>query len=264
MSMEGAALYDSFVADYYDYHPAVRSRRDVEFYVTAARAQKGPVLELGCGSGRILVPLARAGARVTGLDVSARMLARCRAKLEAEPAEVRQRARLVQGDMTAFELGEKFGLVIIPFRPFQHLTEIEQQMNCLKGVARHLGPGGQLILDFFQTDPRRIQDPAFLEEHSSGPDVTLPDGRVLKVSDRVVAFHRAEQRNDVEMYYDVTHPDGRTERHVFAFTVRYFFRYEVEHLLARCGLRVGEVFGNTDRSPLGEDSPDMIFVAEKT
>jgi SAM-dependent methyltransferase len=263
MNPQNHALYDSPVADYYDYHPAVSGRRDVEFYLAEALKQSGPVLELGCGTGRILLPMARAGLRVTGFDLSARMLKICRAKLDAEPAEVRARVKLVPGDMTAFELGEEFSLVIIPFRPFQHLLEVEQQIGCLRAVAQHLAPCGRLILDFFQTDPRRIYDPEFHRERSSGPEVALPDGRRLSVSDRVVAFHRAEQKNDVEMYYDVTHPDGRSERLVFAFTIRYFFRYEVEHLLARCGLKVVELFGDCERSPLRDDSPDMVFVAAK-
>lgn len=263
MNPQNQALYDSFVAEYYDHHPAVAGRGDVEFYLGEARKQGGPVLELGCGTGRILAPMARAGLRVTGFDLSARMLERCRKKLAAEPAEVRARVKFVQGDMTAFELGEQFRLIAIPFRPFQHLIEVEQQLRCLHAVVRHLAPGGRLILDFFQTDPRRMHDAEFLRERPAGPETVLPDGRRLQVNERTVAFHRAEQKNEVEMYYDVTHPDGRAERLVFAFTVRYFFRYEVEHLLARCGLRVVELFGDFERSPLRDDSPDMVFVAIK-
>ena len=78
---------------------------------------------------------------------------------------------------------------------------------------------------------------------------------------KVTAFHRAGQRNDVEMIYNVMHQDGRQERLVMAFPLRYFFRYEVEHLLARCGFRVQEIFGDFDRSPLRDNSPEMIFVA---
>jgi SAM-dependent methyltransferase len=257
------ALYDSFIADYYDNFLGVVDRQDAQFYLAEARASGGPVLELGCGTGRILLELARAGLRVTGLDLSARMLAKCRAKLDAEPPDVRARAELVHDDMTAFNLAEQFRTVIIPFRPFQHLLEVEQQLACLRAVARHLAPGGKLILDFFQTDARRMHDPEFFKERPAGPETVAADGRRLRVSERTVAFHRAEQRNDVEMYYNVTHPDGRTERHVFAFTIRYFFRYEVEHLLARCGFRVVALYGDAARSPLRDDSPDMIFVTEK-
>jgi hypothetical protein len=133
----------------------------------------------------------------------------------------------------------------------------------LRSVARHFAPGGKLIVDFFQTDPRRLHDPAFLEESSRFPEVVLPDGRKLELAERTRAFHRADQVNEVELIYYVTHPDGRTERLVFAFAVRYFFRYEVEHLLARCGFQVVELFGDFHGSPLRDDSPEMIFVAKK-
>lgn len=256
------ATYDTFVADYYDYLPIVAGRKDVEFYLAAARSYGDPVLELGCGTGRITLALAKAGYRVTGLDLSERMLARCEEKRAALSTEARERMHLVRADMTAFHLGEKARLIIVPFRPFQHLLETQQQLDCLERVRRHLAPGGKLIVDFFQTDPRRMHDPVFHQESDAVPEFTLPDGRRVKMRDRVVAFHRAEQRNDVEMTYYVTHPDGRRERLVFAFTVRYFFRYEVEHLLARCGFRVAALYGDFDRAPLADTSPEMIFVAE--
>ncbi len=255
--------YESFVAEYYDYLPPVAGRRDVDFYLNCARELNGSVLELGCGTGRVLLAIARAGHRIVGLDLSEPMLSKCRAKLETEPPDVRQRVQLVLADMTRFDLNEEFRLIIIPFRPFQHLLDVEAQLGCLHSAARHLARGGRLIIDFFQTDPRRMHDPVFLQESMSHPEVTLPDGRKLRLTDRVRAFHRAEQRNDVEMMYNVTHPDDRTERLVFAFTVRFFFRYEVEHLLARCGFRVIDLFGDFDRSPLVDTSPEMIFVAEK-
>jgi SAM-dependent methyltransferase len=257
-------MYETFVAEYYDYLPVTAGRLDVAFYLGTAQALGGPVLELGCGTGRVLLPIARAGHRITGLDQSEAMLERARAKLAEEPRELQERTRLVEGDMSDFDLGEPFRLVIIPFRPFQHLLTVEAQLACLEHVKRHLLPGGRLVMDFFQTDPRRIYDPKFLEEAGGLPEVTLPDGRKVLLTERTVAFHRAEQRNDVEMYFNVTHPDGRAERLTHRFTVRYFFRFEVEHLLARCGLRVMDVFGSFDRTPLADDSADMIFVAEKT
>jgi len=105
-----------------------------------------------------------------------------------------------------------------------------------------------------------MHDPKFLEE-SALSEYDLPDGRHVAMSQRVAAFHRGQQRNDVEMIFNVRHPDGNEERLVMAWTLRYFFRYEVEHLLARCGFRLEAVFGNFDGSPLADDSPEMIFVA---
>jgi len=259
----GEILYDSFVAEYYDYAPPVAGRRDLDFFLSYAQAQGSPILELGCGTGRVLLELARAGHHVTGLDLSGRMLAQCKEKLAALPADARRRVTLVQADMAAFDLGGTFRLITIPFRPFQHLLDSEQQLACLRSAARHLAPDGKLIVDFFHTDARRMHDPAFQEERDAFPEFALPDGRRVKMRDRVVTFHRAEQRNDVEMIYYVTHPGGRQERLVFAFTIRYFFRYEVEHLLARSGFRVAALYGDFDRSPLADTSPEMIFVAER-
>src|SRR5271163_421573 len=139
-----SALYDGFIADYYDESPIVRGRvGDVAFYRNAVREHGDPVLELGCGTGRITLALAEAGHRVTGLDISERMLERCNQKRAGLRTEARERMHLVQGDMTKFDLGEKFRLVIIPFRPMQHLLEVEDQMSCLASVRDHLWADGR-------------------------------------------------------------------------------------------------------------------------
>jgi len=256
------ALYDSFIADYYDESPVMRGRvQDVSFYREAAREFGDPVLELGCGTGRITMALAEAGKRITGLDLSERMLERAVKKRAALRVEARERLHLVQGNMAGFDLGEKFRLVIIPFRPFQHLLEVHEQMNCLECARKHLAPGGRLILDVFQTDAERMHDPVHMRE-TLVTEYNTADGRRVKVGERVAAFRRAEQINDVEMIFSVKHTGGREERLVFAWPLRYFFRYEVEHLLARCGFKVTAEYGNFDRSPIHDDSPEMIFVAE--
>jgi SAM-dependent methyltransferase len=253
--------YPDFFPEFYDALPFYNERQDGAFYLDAARQQGEPVLELGCGTGRVLLPIARAGIRIMGLDLSEAMLKRLRANLSKESAEVRGRVEIVHGDMTKFDLGCTFRLITIPFRPFQHLLIVEDQIACLQRVARHLAPGGRLIFDFFQVNPRGMFDSEFAKEFAP-KEFDLPDGRRVERTDRIVAFHRATQINDIELIHVVTHPDGRKERFVHAFPMRYFFRYEVEHLLARCGMRLVELYGDYDRSPLGDNSPDMIFVAE--
>ena len=256
------SLYDSFIADYYDESPIVKGRlQDVAFYRNAVRDFGDPILELGCGTGRITMALAEAGKRITGLDLSGRMLERAVKKRAALRVEARERVHFVQGDMARFDLGEKFRLVIIPFRPFQHLLEVRQQMDCLECVRKHLAPGGRLILDVFQTDAERMHDPVHMREVPL-TEYETADGRRVRISERVTAFHRAEQRNDVEMIFSIKHRDGRQERLVFAWPLRYFFRFEVEHLLARCGFKVAALYGDFDRSPIRDDSPEMIFVTE--
>jgi len=259
--MTEPALYDSFIAEYYDHSPILVQRmQDMVFYCEAAKRYGDPVLELGCGTGRITMAIAEAGYHVVGLDISRKMLERAAEKRSRLRTEAQELVHLVQGDMTGFDLSQQFRSIIIPFRPFQHLLETEQQIRCIDCVRRHLVPRGRLLLDFFQTDADRMHDPKFLEESSLG-EYDMPGGRHVALSERVAAFHRALQRNDVEMIFRVTHTDGRQERLVMAWTLRYFFRYEVEHLLARCGFRIEALYGNFDGSPLRDSSPEMIFVA---
>lgn len=264
MTQHGGYEVAPFVAEYYDAVPPYATRRDVPFYVECARSAPGTVLELGCGTGRVLIPTARAGCQIVGLDLSPFMLATCGEKLAREPKDVRERVRLVQGDMTDFELGETFGLVTTPFRPFQHLVTVEEQLACLRCVSRHLAPTGRLILEMFHVSPKRIAGTPSTDEAEDFPEVGLPDGRRFRRTSRITAYHRSGQINDVELIYYAMHPDGRIERHVQAFPFRYFFRYEVEHLLARCGFRVVHLYGDFDRSAFADHSPEMIFVAEKS
>src|SRR5512136_1735449 len=99
--MTQPGTYDEYmsIAELYDHVVPYRERADVGFFVEAAKGSGGPVLEVGCGTGRVLIPTARAGVEITGLDLSPHMLEVCRRKLKDEPEEVRSRVRLVQGDM---------------------------------------------------------------------------------------------------------------------------------------------------------------------
>ncbi|MDX1664013.1 MAG: methyltransferase domain-containing protein, partial [Candidatus Promineifilaceae bacterium] len=137
------------IADLYDYVTPYRRRPDVGFYVEAAQEWGGPVLEVGCGTGRVLIPTARTGLAVTGIDLSPAMLRVCRERLQQEPAAVRDRVQLIRADMRSFALGRTFPLATIPFRPLQHLLAVADQMACLRTIWRHLEEGGRLVLDVF-------------------------------------------------------------------------------------------------------------------
>src|SRR5262249_42907932 len=140
------ADYGSSAARYYDgaYALLRRDSGDIEFYRSLARETGGPVLELGCGSGRVLLPVASDGLACTGLDASHEMLESLR--LKQPPANV----RLVEGRMEAFEFGrERFALIYSAFRAFQHLLGVSEQLACLAGVRRHLAPRGLFAFDVF-------------------------------------------------------------------------------------------------------------------
>ncbi|MFA5309102.1 MAG: class I SAM-dependent methyltransferase [Dehalococcoidales bacterium] len=259
----GYELY-SFIAEYYDTTYNRRNDIDVAFYVDYAKKANGRTLELACGTGRILIPTAKAGCAITGLDLSTYMLQKCREKLAQQPPDVQQRVKLTQGDMTNFFTGEKYALITMPFRPFQHLINTAQQKACLRCIYQHLETGGRLVYDVYNPNPARlVPNPQYMKETVDLPETTLPDGRKVSRANRLADFHREQQYNDVEIIYYVSHPDGKKERLVEAFPMRYFFRYEMEHLLELCGFKVIDFFGDFKKSAFAGDSPEMIFVAEK-
>jgi SAM-dependent methyltransferase len=252
------------IADLYDSVTLYRDRPDVAFYVDEARAAGGPVLEVGCGTGRVLIPTARAGVEIVGLDLSPRMLEICGERVAREPEEVRSRVRLVQADMRSFGLARTVALVTVPFRPFQHLTTVEDQLSCLASIHRHLESGGRLVLDLFNPSLEALVQDNLGREVGEEPEFTTPDGRRVIRCHKVVSRDLFHQVNQIELVYYVAHPDGRKERLVHAFAMRYLFRYEAEHLLVRSGFGVEALYADHGRSPYGSTYPgDLIFVARK-
>jgi SAM-dependent methyltransferase len=253
------------IADLYDYITPYSLRPDLDFYVDAALAAAGPVLEAGCGTGRVLLPAARAGVHITGLDLSPHMLAICRQRLAAEPEDVQSRVRLVEGDMRTFELPGRFALVTIPFRPFQHLTTVEDQLAALANIRRHLAPDGLLIFDIFNPSLEALVSAPGTEQPVDDAEFTTPDGRRIVRTFQLMAQDRFNQVNRIDLIYHVTHPDGRQERLPQPICLRYLFRFEAEHLLARAGFTVEHVYGGFDKSPYGSAYPgELIFAARKT
>jgi SAM-dependent methyltransferase len=260
-SAELAELYDAVYAD---------SGDGVFWEAMAATAKSGPLLELGCGTGRVLLPLARAGHEVTGIDLAAHMLQRCRDELSREPLAVRDRVTLLEADMTAFDLGRRFEHIYCAFGTFHHLRTVEQQLGCLGRCREHLLPGGRLVLDLINPDPAiPAPAPADIEAEaptddgtSTGP-VDWTAGRRVHGWVTVVGTDRSLQCNDCEVIYEITEQDGSTRRVSETFPMRFIFRYELEHLLARCGFSIVSLYGDYDRSAFADESPGMIVVAEQ-
>ena len=262
-SAEGYGEYAP-VADLYDWVVPYRARPDVAFFVDAATTAGSPVLEVGCGTGRVLIPAALAGIAVTGLDASPEMLDQCRKRLSLEDAAVQSRVELVRADMRVFSLGREFTLAMLPFRPFQHLITVEDQISCLMSVRRHLIDRGRVVLDLFNPSLDALGDSQVGEELGDEPEFTTPDGRRVVRRHKTVSHDRFNQVNHVELLYYIKHPDGRQECLVHAFPMRYLFRFEVEHLLVRCGFEIEHVYAGFDKSAYGSRYPgELIFVARK-
>jgi len=267
-SMSAPTSYDSSpdFGLFYDFIPAYVSRTDVAFYVgEAARiGANASVLEVGCGTGRISIPLARAGHEVVGLDYSAAMLARCRDKLASESQAVSERVTLFEGDARDFQVrtpesGVGFDLAIAPFRVVQHLLASSDQLRCLATIRRHLAPGGRLVFDVFNPNFTLLVRDRTAEVEDT-PELALPDGRFLRRTSRIGKVRFLDQVMEIELNYYVRTGQS-VERIVQAFDIRWYTKPELEHLLARSGFEGEENYGDFDRSDLCDESREMIVVA---
>ncbi len=246
----------STLAAFYDAVYAFRTQ-DIAFYVAMAREGNGPILEVGCGTGRITLPLAETSREIHGLEISPSMLQILRNKLAGRPEPT---VHLHEGDMRAFDLGKKFAQVFVPFRAFLHNDTIDDQLAALQCFHRHLLAEGRLIIDVFAPSYRMMSNDKI--------DIALPaqplaDGRIITVMDHTTYVHK-DQRVEVERHLDTVYPDGTLKRRIGHFHLRYIFRYEMELLLRQSGFRLEAVYGDFERRPYDYHSGEMIFVARPT
>jgi len=233
-------------------------RDSVSFYSGLAReaADAGEsVLELGCGTGRVTIPIAQAGVDVVGLDASPAMLDVARGK-----AAGASNPRWVLGDMADFRLEERFGLVIIPFRSFLLLLTVEAQKACLSRIREHLIDKGRLALDVF--NPSILAIAGWLGNQEDRWQRNLPArDRELWFTRRYLpgAQELSETRAEVQLN-DEGAVIQRVERNL---RLRWVWRYEMEHLLGLCGFELEALYGSFDRQPYGEDSHEMVWVARR-
>jgi SAM-dependent methyltransferase len=250
---------DPWTAEIYDYQTEGVAG-DVDFWLDLARQAGGNVLELACGTGRVVIPLARAGVHVTGLDISPNMLAVARRKLSQEPPEVIERVALVEGDMRSFEVRRTFGLIFVAFRSFQALLTPADQRACLECSARHLNRGGLLALHVF--NPRLSRLTGEMPVHEDREDFEGPDGMRVSWSGETT-YDLAEQTLRSVWRYERTASDGAVTHSEHVLKLHYFFRFEVEWMIEAWGFEVEALYGDFERSLFTAESPEMIFVARK-
>lgn len=232
---------------------------DLPFYENLARHCEGPILELGVGTGRVAIPLARAGFEVWGIDSSDQMLARARCKADSSLADT---LHLRVGDMRELDLNHRFDLIFAGLGGFHHLLAYEDQMACLRRVQRHLAPGG-----LFACDQRPLHHSDW-DTGTSAPlfhDWTrvLPSTGESVIKLRSVRVDRARQIQHETHVYDRLSADGTLHRLTAEVDLRFTTRYEMEGLLREAGLEPDQFYGDFDLSPCDDYSEYLITVAHK-
>lgn len=246
-----ARFFDHEYADYVDDQWALSA--------LAGRAGD-PILELGCGTGRALMPLAAAGHQVTGIESSRAMLARARTKVEE--AGLASQVRLIEGDFCAADLGGPYRFAFTLMNTFLHLEDLAGQLAALKHWRQALAPRGMLLIDIFNPDVGQLASLDGRLEWDQTWTGNPPGASTMKFLARVV--DTAAQVMSVNHIYDEIAADGSLKRTVAAFNLRYIWRYEAELLLEKAGFLLEEIYGDWNLGPFTSESERMILLARRS
>ena len=218
------------------------TRGDIAFLTRLLRPEDGPVLELGCGTGRVAIALARERFRVTGLDIARPMLDRARAKTTKERQAVQKRLRFLEGDMASFDLGERFQAVVLMFRSFQMLRTPEEERACLVAAHRHLLPGGRLVVNLFDPwldglTPGPAEVDGLFGTHGFARDAVSGNEVEVEVISHV--NHTLDQRLEEVWRFTERDTDGAVVRQEDeVLEMRWIYRWEMHYLLELCGFEI--------------------------
>jgi SAM-dependent methyltransferase len=244
------SLYPKHFSRFYDtiytHHPLSEQN---DFYLNEIKKSSGPVLEVGVGTGRHYIDGLNSGADIYGIDISGWMLEVLKSKLNKD-----QHFRISNQNIIDFKFDMKFDLIIAPFRVFMHLLEKEDQLHALNNVYSHLKPGGKFIFDVFVPDLNQlisgIKDFVdFDQEYEPGKKLKRSTSTQPDIINQIIKVFFTLEWNDDE------------GKHVEKFNtpMRFFFRYELEHLVERSRFESYEIKGDFKGSKLDGDSKEFIM-----
>ena len=245
-------------ARYYDLAPSPFDGQDIPFYIARLPTHAARVLELGCGTGRVLVPLAPHCAYLQGIDSSAAMLALCHERLAAAGISPQQ-ARAEPGDITRLDLGQSFDLIIAPFRVFQNLATDTQAAGFFDTVHRHLAPGGRCIPNVFRPFASIAEVRARWAARSADEQVwSRPFGAGQVVAfERIAAVHPERMIVYPVLTYRHHHGEALVNEAVLEIAMRCYYPAEFERLIANHDFRVLNQWGGYAGEPYGE-GPELV------
>jgi SAM-dependent methyltransferase len=248
-------LYPDVVARFYDaVYAQVRDGVDNAFYLDRMAAAGGPVLEIGVGTGRLFAEARRRGVDAWGIDVSPAMVARCRAKLAPE-----DRGRVAVGDAVRLRTDRRFALACAPFRVLSHVHDTADQLRLLDAVHDALVPGGAFLFDLYVPNLKLLLEG--LPELADFDGEHAPGRRLRRVvSSRPADLSRQTSRVLMRFLWDEADGERRAD---WELEMRFFFRFEIEHLVARSKLALESIHGDFTGGPLTPDSREYVAACRR-
>lgn len=244
-----AALYD------YEYR---RRRADVTFYRELAKRRGGPILDLGCGSGRVTIPLARDGHHVFAIDQSASMLAKLRARVADLPAAAGARIQVASGNLCTFDAPGRYSLAFATFNVLEHLYTRGELAACLARVAAHLAPGGAFAFDVQMPDLAWLsRDPAKRWAKTRFTDPTTKRAMFYSTNHD---YDPVGQIANIRLYYEPV--DGKGPTRIVKLSQRKYFPAELEALVSHAGFRVVDRYGDFAWKPLDATAESQVLICE--
>jgi len=232
------------------------SKNDLEFYRELALQSGKKALELGVGTGRVAIPLAKAGITVVGIDNSIHMLGVAREKLAKETEAVRGRVTLKRGDMRNFKLKQSFPLIYIPSSTFDHNITVEEQKRALNCVYKHLEENGTFAFDLEQATPDKPEASWWIDRKEI-------DGGRMVVRSIFTRRDTTKHTCSLDLFFDVYKNGKLLERYHEYGEVAIISKDEVTKLLEENGFKVESIYGDFNKSKYRKDSPRIVLVTRK-
>jgi len=237
---------------------------DIPFYLEYAKKLNGKILELGCGTGRVSIELAKNGYFVTGLDLSESMLEIYKNKLNNLPKNTIEKINLINGNMVEFNINQKYSLIIAPFRVFQSLTKEDDINNSLKCIKNHLEKDGLFIINVFR--PSKILD----ESWCSGENIQweTEEYNLIGENKKVIKKDYREKidvKNQIiypKFIYEIIDKNGNIEKYIEYLELKYYYYEQLKTLLENNGYKITEEYGWYDKSKI-ENGRELIMICKK-
>jgi len=234
---------------------------DIPFYIDYSQKYSGHILELGCGTGRVSIELAKSGFLVTGIDLSKEMLKVYMEKIEKLPQDIKNRIIIEQRNMTNFNFDNKFSLIIAPFRVFQALTKDDDIKNCLTCINRHLEENGVFIVNVFR--PNKILDESWVSDENVQWEQEDPrTGNYVIKKDVREKIDTVNQIIYPKFIYEIKDKNGNIEKIIEELELKYYYYDQLKNLLEENNFIVTEEYGWYDKSTI-VNGRELIMICKK-